>query len=420
MEAVILAAGAGTRMRPLSLTRPKVLLPVAGEPLIHHVLTSAVAAGATRVHLIVHHGAGQIRNAVGKAHQGVDVVYHEQGEARGTGHAVSVLDPAPREPFLLLSADTLVAPDDLKRLAKKADEHAVIVGAHEAKDPRPYGALETQGDRLVQIHEKSDDPPSSLVNTGTYLLPPDIKKTIARLPASKRGEIELTDAINERAAKDAVHVERLETWVDVGRPWDLLRANQEILENRREDTEYWTREGTVEEGARLVGPVRVEKDAVVRTGCVIEGPAVIQAHARVGPLAYIRAHSVIGRSCHVGAHTEVKNSILFDDANAPHLNYVGDSILGVGVNLGAGTVIANLRHDKADIRVNVGGEKVDSGRHKLGAILGDRVKTGVNVSLDCGTTIGPGALLAPGQAFRNELAGDRIHYGHGKTGPKKR
>ncbi len=420
MEAVVLAAGAGTRMHPLSLTRPKVLLPVAGQPLIHHVLANAVSAGATRLHLVVHHGAGQIRNAIGKTHQGVDVVYHEQGEARGTGHAVAALDPAPREPFLLLSADTLVSPDDLKRLAQGAGENEIIVGAHEAADPRPYGTLEMQDERLVQIHEKTDDPPGPLVNTGTYLLPPDIHKTVARLSPSKRGEIELTDAINERAATRGVHVERLETWIDVGRPWDLLTANEAILESRREESAYWKQEGSVEDGVRLVGPVRIEADAIVRTGSVIEGPAVIQSHARIGPLAYIRAHSVIGRGCHVGAHTEVKNSILFDDANAPHLNYVGDSILGSGVNLGAGTVIANLRHDKADIRVNVGGEKVDSGRHKLGAILGDRVKTGVNVSLDCGTTIGPGALLAPGQAFRSELAGDRIHYGHGKTGPRKR
>lgn len=421
MEAVILAAGQGTRMRPLSLTRPKVLIPIAGRPMIQHVLDHAVAAGATRLNIIIHHGAGPIRNTIGEEHKGISVRYHEQGEAKGTGHALSRLDPAPREPFLLLSGDTIVPPEDLKHLVNAGSDGKSVIGAHEAEDPSAYGALETHKGRLVAIHEKSDDPPSRLVNTGTYLLQPDILDTVGRLEPSKRGEIELTDAIERHAQKETVRVEPVGTWIDVGRPWDLLEANRWVLDAHADDDAYWTIDGTVEDNVQLNGRVRVEKDAIVRAGSVIDGPAVIQEQARIGPMAYIRGHSVIGRGCHIGAHTEIKNSIFFDGANAPHLNYVGDSVIGSGVNLGAGTVIANLRHDDKDVNVATApDEKTPSGRRKLGAILGDHVKTGINVSLDCGTVIGPGALLAPGESFRGYLQGDRIHYGHGKSAPKRR
>lgn len=421
MEAVVLAAGAGTRMRPLTLTCPKALLPVGGRPLVLHVLDRAVEAGATKLHLVVHHGAGMIRKSVGSGHQGVAVTFHEQGDARGTGHAVASLDPAPREPFLLLSADTLVGSADLKRLVKAAgQDNGLVVGAHRADDPRAYGALETRDAQLVHIHEKSDEPPSDLVNTGTYLFPPSIMDAVKKLKPSSRGEIELTDAVNAHAAQGNANVVEMETWIDVGRPWDLLRANRAVLEAKREDAGYWVQEGFVGAGVQLEGPVRVEEGARVEAGSVIEGPVVVQADARVGPLAYVRAHSVIGEGCHVGAHTEIKNSLLFAGANAPHLNYVGDSILGARVNLGAGTVIANLRHDDANVPVTVAAkERLDSGRRKLGAILGDDVKTGINVSLDCGTVVGAGALLAPGETYRSLLEGDRIHYGHGKSGPKK-
>lgn len=422
----MLAAGAGTRMRPLTMTCPKALLPVAGRPLLLHVLDRAVEAGAKRLHVVVHHGAGLVRAAVGEEHKGVAVVFHEQGEARGTGHAVASLDPGPQEGFLLLSADTLVETADLKRLVEAAGAGTgagggLVVGAHRAHDPRAYGALEHEGDRLVRIHEKTEKPPSDLVNTGTYLFPTAILDAARKLKPSPRGEFELTDAVNEVAAGGEARIVELGSWIDVGRPWDLLHANQVVLEAKRDDAGYWVQEGLVEEGVRLRGPVRVEQGARVEAGSVIEGPVVVQAGARVGPLAYVRAHSVIGEGCHVGAHTEIKNSLLFAGSNAPHLNYVGDSILGSGVNLGAGTVIANLRHDGADIDVTLdGGVRVGSGRRKLGAILADHVKTGINVSLDCGSVVGAGALLAPGQSFRGYLEGDRVHYAHGKSGPKRK
>ncbi len=137
-------------------------------------------------------------------------------------------------------------------------------------------------------------------------------------------------------------------------------------------------------------------------GAVIQGPARIGRDVEIRPGAYLRGGVWIGDGCVVGANTEVKHSILLDGARAPHLNYVGDSILGSEVNLGAGTILSNFRFDGRPIAVPAGDEKIETGLRKLGAILGDRFQTGCNCVLHPGVVVGagtlvyPGALLAPG------------------------
>lgn len=421
MEAVVLAAGEGKRMRPLTTTRPKVMLPVAGRPLLEHVLRAAAKAGVDRAHVVVHYRAEAVRAGLGDGSAlGLELVYHEQGEPRGTGHALRAVTDRPSGGFLMLSGDTLVDAADLVRLQETVRSGRSALGAVQVADARAYGALEVDGDRLVAIHEKRDEPPSDLINSGTYAFTDAIWAHLDALKVSPRGELELTDAVTALAREEGVQVVPLATWRDVGRPWDLLSVNEEMLRAHSDEDPFWCIEGTVEAGVVLQGPVRIEAGAVVRSGTYIQGPVVIQRDARVGPMAYLRASTVVGAGCHVGAHTELKNSILFDASNVPHLNYVGDSILGAQVNLGAGTKVANLRHDKGPVPVWTGAdEKSDSGRKKMGVVLGDGVKTGINVSLDCGTVAGAGALLAPGHAFRGHLAGDTLHLGGGKVRPLK-
>ena len=169
------------------------------------------------------------------------------------------------------------------------------------------------------------------------------------------------------------------------------------------------RSGEIEPGAVLKGEVAVSKGALVKANAYIEGPVYIGPDARVGPNCYIRASTHIGEGCHVGAATEVKNSILFAHASAPHHNYVGDSVLGSHVNLGSGTKIANLRLDEHDISVEMGGARVPTGLRKFGAILGDGVKTGINASINAGTIVGPGAFIGPGARASGAIeAGARV------------
>ena len=188
-------------------------------------------------------------------------------------------------------------------------------------------------------------------------------------------------------------------WIDVGRPWDLLRANAALLAPLKGATR-----GRVDPGATLVGEVLVEEGAEVRRGAYIEGPTIVGPAAVVGPNCYVRPATSIGPKAKIGNACEVKNSILMASAHVPHQNYVGDSILGERCNLGAGTKVANLRLDEAPIRILFRGMEIDTGLRKLGVIMGDDVKVGINASIDAGTIIGEQSFLGPGAHARGNIA----------------
>lgn len=209
---------------------------------------------------------------------------------------------------------------------------------------------------------------------------------IAKTKPSSRGEYEITDSIEMMIEKGNVGSYSLPSWwLDIGKPWDLLEANKIILSQQK-----GTIDGIMEEGAVIKGETTIKKGALIKAGAYIEGPAIIGENSVIGPNCYIRAHSAIGNNVKIGNAVEIKNSIIMDGTNVGHLSYVGDSVIGRDSNFGAGTITANLRHDNGDVSVTVKGKRVSSGRRKLGAIIGDNVKTGI------GTSISPGVVLHQG------------------------
>jgi UDP-N-acetylglucosamine diphosphorylase/glucosamine-1-phosphate N-acetyltransferase len=390
MHAVVLAAGEGTRMRPLTADRPKPMLPVAGKPLLEHVLDACAAVADDAVVVTGYH-AGAVEDHFGDAHAGMDVTYVRQDEQLGTAHAFGVAEPHVDGRFLALNGDVLVDPGLLGSLAR-ADGAAMTV--QHVENPGNYGVVATDGDRVTRVVEKPADPPSTLANLGIYAFPPDVFADIDGVEESPRGEYEVTDAIQSFADRGGrvVPGEHDGGWRALGRPWELLDANEHLLADLDRRVE-----GDVDEGATLDGPVVVEDGARVRAGAYLEGPVVVQSGADVGPNAYVRGSTVLGPDVRVGNAVEVKNAILMAGTHAAHLSYVGDSVLGRDVNLGAGTNVANLRHDDEAVRMQVKGEMVDTGRRKLGVVAADGVKTGIDTSINAGVKLGPGARTTPNE-----------------------
>jgi bifunctional UDP-N-acetylglucosamine pyrophosphorylase/glucosamine-1-phosphate N-acetyltransferase len=395
MKAVVVAAGRGTRMRPLTDTRPKPLVPVAGTPLVEHVLDAA-APHVDGFVVVVGYGADQVRERVGAEHAGVPVEYVTQDEQLGTAHAVQQAKGLVDERFLVLNGDVVF---DRGLVAGLADADGAAMAVKTVDDPSAFGVVDTDGDRVTGIVEKPDDPPSNLANLGLYAFPPAVFDHIADLELSERGEYEITDAVASlvEAGRRVTAVEQDGLWLDVGRPWDLLDASEHLLADLDRRVE-----GDVEDGATLRGPVVVEAGARVRSGAYVRGPVVIQSGADVGPNAYVRGATVLGPEARVGNAVEVKNSILMAGATVGHLSYVGDSVLGADVNFGAGTKVANLRHDDENVRLLVKGKPVDTGRRKLGVVLGDGAKTGINTSLNAGLKLGAGATTTPGETVMRD------------------
>ena len=171
--------------------------------------------------------------------------------------------------------------------------------------------------------------------------------------------------------------------------------------------------GDVEKGAYLKGEVIVEKGATVRSGAYIEGPVFIGESSVVGPNCFIRPHTYLGKKVKVGNGCEVKNSLIMDGSSVGHLSYVGDSVIGRKVNFGAGTTTANLRHDDRPVKVTVKGKRMSSGRRKLGAIIGDDVKTGIGTLLAPGVVLHQGARTGIGVVVERDVdAGKLVHASH--------
>jgi len=407
MKAVILAAGEGTRMRPLTANLPKPLLPVAGKPFLRHTLEAVRGAGITEAAVLIGWQGHRIRERFGRGEDlGLRIEYEEQPERLGTAHALGCLRNYVDGPFLSINGDVVVSGEALKELlAFHRRIGGPILSLAEVHDPRPFGVVQMDDSRVVGLEEKPRSPTSNLINAGIYVFDPDVFGLIDRTPRSPRGEFEITDTIRAMIARGDLHGFRLPgEWLDVGRPWDLLRANAALLKSLAGEVR-----GTVEKDATLAGPVLVEEEARVQSGVVIEGPTIIGRGAQIGPNCYIRPSTSIGSGAKVGNGCEVKNSILMASAHMPHQSYVGDSIIGERCNLGAGTKVANLRLDESSVHVFWKGVDVDTGLRKLGVIMGDDVRVGINASIDAGTILGEGTFVGPGATVRGNVApGSRI------------
>jgi len=407
MKAVLLAAGEGVRLQPVTATRPKHLIRVGGKPILEHCLEAVKACGITEAVIVTHYMGDAIRQYFGDgAKVGLKLEYVEQAAVLGTGNAASVAEPLVEGDFVLVYGDLLFAPEALKRVVGlfAAEKPAAVMAVVPVEKPESYGIIElADANRVKRIVEKpaAGEAPSNLANAGLYVFSAEVFKEIKQVKASVRGEWELTDALSLLAeggkAVLAAEISKAD-WLDIGRPWDLLEANSWALK-RMTHAVY----GNVEEGAHLVGPVTVAETARVRSGAYVEGPTFIDEGSDIGPNCFIRACTSIGRNVRVGNACEVKNSIIMDGAHVGHLSYVGDSVLCERCNLGAGTITANFRLDGGTVKMMVKDKVVDSGRRKLGAVLGDNVKTGVNSVLMPGVKVGADSWVGPNFMVERDL-----------------
>lgn len=404
MEAVILAAGVGERMHPLSRTQPKVLLPVAGKPVLDYVLESLKGAGIEDITIVVGYLKESVMERFGDGEDyDLNISYVEQDEQNGTADAISFTDFD--DTFVVVNGDVYCDVKSLEDTIRNHNEEDAVatIGTYRVENAASYGIIKTDNGNVEEIIEKPEETTNKLINAGVYVFEPEIYDAIERTPLSERGEKEVTTSIELLIEEGKlVNSNELDSWVHVGRPWDLLLANERALEKMDHQ-----KRGEIEEGAFLGDNVTVEEGARVRSGAYIEGPAYIGRNSDVGPNCYIRPHTAIGEEVRVGNAVEIKNTIMMDGTHAAHHTYIGDSVIGQNCNFGAGTKIGNLRLDAGSVIMTLRGELTDTGRRKLGAVLGDGVQTGINSMVNPGVKIGPEAAVGPGAVLYEDLDANR-------------
>ncbi|RQD83720.1 MAG: glucose-1-phosphate thymidylyltransferase [Methanocalculus sp. MSAO_Arc2] len=394
-ECVLLAAGEGKRMRPLTANRPKVMIPIANRPMLEHLITAAVQAGIRCFVIVVGYEEQAIREYFGDGSWfGIEIEYVVQRRQLGTADALRSAEGLVSGNFLMMNGDMILGTEDIRSLCNMA---VPALGVSETEHPEDYGVVILEGDRVTRLEEKSKSPLGRLINAGAYLFSQDIFDRIKKIGLSGRGEYELTDALFQYIDEGVLSATSFQSWMDVGYPWDILAVHETLLTELQAENL-----GTVEEGVVLKGPVCIQEGTTIRCGSSIEGPCIIGRDCIIGPHAYIRPKTVIGDFCHIGHAVEIKNSVIFPGSKIPHFNYIGDSVIGSGCNFGAGTKIANLRHDYGI--VSVGGKM--TGRKKFGAVVGDDVLFGINCSVNTGTLIGSGCRIVP-HSFVDGVYGDK-------------
>lgn len=398
MQAIVLAAGEGSRMRPFTLSLPKVMLPLAGKPILEHILNRAIDAGVDKFVFVVGYKSETITDYFGDGKKfNVRIEYAFQEEQLGTGNALLTAEKLSEDRFLVLNGDVLADRDSLKSMTKN---EGLAVAAKSVPDPSGYGVFEVEEGFIKSVVEKSRAPPSNWANAGIYLLDQNIFEVLKEISISERGEYELTDGLNLLISRNhKINMIELEDWIEIGRPWDLLNANETLLSKIDHSIQ-----GEIEPDVTIIGKASVGKDSVVRSGSYILGPVIIGDRCDIGPNCFIRSGSCIDENVRIGNAVEIKNSIIMKNTNVAHLSYVGDSIIGSHCNFGAGTIVANLRHDNANVQSYVKGERVDSDRRKLGVIVGNNTKTAIHTSIYPGTVIEPGYRGRPGEILWGYVA----------------
>lgn len=408
LKAIILSAGEGSRMRPLTLTKPKTMLPVAGKPIIQYNIESLRDNGITDILLIVRYKEEIVRNYFGDGSDfGVNISYKTQKDFLGTANAISYGEDFIDDSIIVLNGDIILDDEIIHEIIKKYNYLSpdTLMLLTEVEDPSAFGVVEIENGNIKNIVEKPkrEEAPSNLVNAGIYIFNKDIFDKIRETEISERGEYEITDSVSLQIEdnKTAIGHKTSKDWIDVGRPWELIEVNEELIGKLKTEIK-----GTVEAGAVIHGEVFLDEGSVIKAGVYIEGNVYIGKNCDIGPNSYIRGNTYFGDNVHVGNAVEIKNSIIMENTNVSHLSYVGDSVIGSNCNIAAGTNIANLRFDNATIKTKIKNQKIDSGRRKLGAIIGDSVKTGINSSFSPGVKVGHNSTIGSGVLLYEDLPSD--------------
>lgn len=330
MPVVILAAGQGQRLRPLTHDRPKSMLPVAGRPLIHHLLENLAALGLTDIVVVVGHGKERLQSYVGDGTtQGLSVKYVEQSLQLGPGHALhEARAHLGSGPFLLLPADSWYHPRLLERLRDAPGPALVTVpNARSARHGMPTIRAGKAVD-LVEVHGEADGRPSG----GAYQLP---NRLLGHLAAAG---FSLRDAIRRDLGQGGpwglvpAHVGE---YVDVIQGEDLLSLHEQLMADLPHDLQ-----GTIEPGVQMRGPVRLGEGSVIRAGTVIQGPVHIGRNCEVGPLAVLQPGTCLRNHVRVEPFTVLSNCIIASNvAIASHCR-IHDAVVDNGVVVGTGSRIA--------------------------------------------------------------------------------
>ena len=404
MKALILAAGEGSRLRPLSVNMPKPMFNICGKPILEHIIDLLKSVGITDLVVVVGYQKESIIDYFGSGFDfEVDIKYIVQENQIGIEDAILKSENELKDEsyFLLAHADFFVDKEMVQRTIDTFNEFNAdsTIALTLAPDVSRYGvaALDVSDGRIEQIIEKPV-PGSELSKyavSSLYMFRPEIFKLL-----KENQQLDL--AINQLCKRGNVYAAIWEgQWIDVEYPWDTLTAAQFVMDRLMKEGSYISKDAEID--GKVEGPVWISDGVKIRPGAVIKGPVYIGKDTFIGDNSLIRDHTAIESNVVIGFGVEIKNSIILGSSFINRLSFIGDSVIANNVYIGAGTHIINYSAGET-IYAFVNGDKMDTGRTKLGAIIGDQTTLEVNCSIMPGRKIGNKVWVGPGVVIDKDIS----------------
>jgi len=404
MKVVFLCGGIGKRMSPI--TEDKLLLDFLGKTLLEHQMETAKEAGLNQFLVICNPANMEQIEQITRVSPGAKIEVALQRQPLGIADALKSAEPYLDGDIVVVNPNDVFTVSAYTRLAQESERKsaASYMLGYEVKGYFPGGYLAVDStNELKHIVEKPKpgQEPSHLVNILVHLHT-EPKKLLEYIEEVETTRDDVYECALDNLAKDGYKIKVVpysDFWAPIKYPWHILEVVNYLLDTcqpRISPSASISRKATIEGKVIISDNVRVLENAVIR------GPVYIGPNCVIGNNALVRDHSHIGADCVIGYCTEIKSSYIGDGCWF-HSSYIGDSIVGKDCSFGAGTVLANFRFDEQNISVRIGDEVVDTGRDKLGAIVGDNCKTGINASVMPGTRIGPNSIVGSHVCLTTDL-----------------
>jgi len=334
MKGLILSGGKGTRLRPITHTGPKQLIPIANKTVLEYAVEDLKEVGIDEIGVVLgNKGRDEIQDLLGDGSDyGVDITYIVQGDPLGLAHAAGCArDFVGDDDFVMYLGDNLLK-QGIGNLVEsyESGDYDAGIALQEVDDPTQFGVADVDEDgNVVSLVEKPDDPPSNLALIGIYIFSPAIFDAIEEIEPSWRGELEITDAIQKLLDDgNAVDSQIIEGWwKDTGKPEDIIEANRLVL-----DEQEGSVKGTVEEGAETVGYIDLHEDATIEEGAVVRGPVSIGADTVVKSDTYVGPYTSIGDDS-VVENVQIENSVVVGESRITTSGKITDSLVGRGADI---------------------------------------------------------------------------------------
>lgn len=388
--AVVLAAGEGKRLRPLTRYRPKPMLPVAGSPVLERVFDAVLEAGITDLHVVVGYKRDRVREYFGSTYRNAEITYHIQEKQLGSGHAFGQTTGVTEEPVLVVNGDQIIAPALATAVIEAHEKNAspATISAVRSEKTAVYGAVTLRDGLVTDLIEGHSEQDYGLLNAGVYAFDAEVYDTLEETPRTD-GSTTLPGLI-EYLTETGCRVEGVKTagyWSDATYPWDLPAVTREEL--RREAVSLPQRSDGV----------WIADSATVADSATLRKPVVVLSDTVVAPQAVIGPNTAVGQNATIGASSVVEGSVIDEDCRIAPGCTVVDSVLGQQVTLGAG---ASLSGGRSDVQI---GESIYLDR-RLGTVLADRATVEGGVTFRPGTLVGPEATLRAGVVVSENVPAD--------------